>query len=91
MLYDPCMTSLMTVSEARTKLSTLLKKTSENLSRYLITVNNKPKAVLISIDEFESLEETAEVLSVPGAKKSIRQGLRESKAGKGKRLEELLI
>jgi PHD/YefM family antitoxin component YafN of YafNO toxin-antitoxin module len=45
-------------------------------------VNNKPKAVILSLDELESLEETAEVFSIPRARESIMEGLREAKEGK---------
>ena len=84
------MTNFITISEARAKLPKLVKKTSEELNRYLITVNNIPKVVLLSLEELESLEETAEVLAIPGARKSIKVGMREAKAGKGKLLENLL-
>ncbi len=85
------MTNFITVSEARAKLPKLIKKTSEELGRYLITVNNKPKAVLLSLEELESLEETAEILAMPGARESIKTGMREAKAGKGKPVEDLLV
>ena len=48
-----------------------------------ITVNGQPKAVLVSAEELESLEETAEVLAIPGAKRSIKEGLKEAKRGQG--------
>ncbi len=85
------MTNLITVSEARSRLPRLVKLADETLERYLITVNNKPKAVLLSLDELESLEETAEILTIPGARESIARGIKEAKAGKGKALRDLLV
>lgn len=84
------MTNLINISSARENLPTLIKKVSESLGRYLITVNNKPKAVLLSLDELESLEETAEVLSIPSAKESIKKGIKQAKKGMGKPLSDLL-
>jgi antitoxin YefM len=83
------MTQLITISDARAKLPSLINKVSEGLTRFLVTVNNKPKAVIISIEELESLEETAEVLSIPGARKSIKEGLDDVKKGEYITLEEL--
>ena len=90
-LYILGVTNFITVSEARTNLPRLVKNTSEGMDRVVISVNNKPKAVLMSLDELESLEETAEILSIPGARESIRQGTKEAKAGKGKPLRDLLV
>ena len=73
------MASLMSISDVRTDLPNLVAKISNSLGRVTITVNGQPKAVLVSAEELESLEETAEVLAIPGAKKSIKEGLREAK------------
>jgi PHD/YefM family antitoxin component YafN of YafNO toxin-antitoxin module len=56
---------------------------NNSLGRVTITVNGQPKAILVSSEELESLEETAEILAIPGAKKSIKEGLREAKKGQG--------
>ena len=77
------MTSLMSISDVRTDLPNLVAKISSSLSRVTITVNGQPKAVLVSAEELESLEETAEVLAIPGAKRSIKEGLKEAKRGQG--------
>ena len=75
------MSDLISISTARAKLPSIINKVSEGLKRYLITVNSKPKAVILSIEELESLEETAEILSLPGALRSIKQGLRDIEKG----------
>jgi len=90
-MYNLFMTNLINISSARENLPNLVSKVSKTLERFLITVNNKPKAVLLSLDELESLEETAEILSIPGAEKSIKEGLKQVKEGKGKPLSDLLI
>jgi prevent-host-death family protein len=83
------MTNLISISDARANLPELITKVSDTLDRITITVNGQPKATLVSAEELEALEETAEVLSIPGAKKSILVGLKQAKAGIGKHLSEL--
>lgn len=82
------MNDLITISEARANLPSLINKVSEGLNRFMITVNNKPKAVVMSVEELESLEETAEILSIPGALKAIKTGHRQAQKRKGITLEE---
>jgi len=83
------MNDLISITTARTNLPDIVTRVSDTLDRVTITVNGKPKAVLVSAEELESLEETAEVLSIPGAKRSIKQGLKEAKVGRGVALSEL--
>ena len=73
----------MSISDVRSNLPDLVTKISNNLSRVTITVNGQPKAILVSAEELESLEETSEVLAINGAKKSIKEGLRQAKKGQG--------
>jgi antitoxin YefM len=90
MLYTtPTMTNLMSISDARQQLPNLVSKVNKYMDRVVITVKGQPKATLISADELESLEETAEILAIPGAEKSIMAGIREAKKGLGIPLSEL--
>lgn len=77
------------ISNARANLPDLVSKVSENLDRVVITVNGKPKAILVSAEELESLEETAEVLAIPGALESIKKGSEQIKKGQFIKLEDL--
>ena len=77
------------ISDLRANLPNLVSEVGEKLKRLIITVSGKPKAVLLSLDELESLEETAEVLSIPGALEKIKKGAIEAKKGKGILLSEL--
>lgn len=83
------MSNLISISDARATLPDLVSKVSNNMDRIIITVNGQPKATLVSAEELESLEETAEVLAIPGAKKSIKEGLAQAKKGLGIPLSEL--
>ena len=77
------MSNLMSISDVRANLPDLVTKISDTLGRVIITVNGQPKAILVSSEELESLEETAEILAIPGAKKSIEKGIQEAKKSKG--------
>lgn len=83
------MTNLVAISDARMNLPGLVNKVSKNLVRFVITINGQPKAVLVSEEELESLEETAEILAIPGAKVSIKKGLSQAKKGQGIPLSQL--
>ncbi len=84
------MTNLVAISDARANLQELVNKVNKNFDRVVITINGKPKAVLVSEEELESLEETAEILAIPGAKKSIQKGLQQAKKGEVRSLEDVL-
>ena len=77
------MIKTLPITEAREKLTTLVDKASKLLDEYIITVNGKPTAILMSIQEYESWKETTEIMSDPGLMKAIRQGEKEIDEGKG--------
>ena len=77
------------ISKARSNLPNIVKKVGDNLDRFFITVRGIPRAVVISPEELESLEETAEILAIPGARKSIKEGLEDVKKGRLIPLSEL--
>ncbi|OGH24052.1 MAG: hypothetical protein A2698_00815 [Candidatus Levybacteria bacterium RIFCSPHIGHO2_01_FULL_42_15] len=73
------MTNLIPISDVRATLPDLVEKVNENLERVVITVNGKPKVVMVSMEELESLEETAEVLAIPHVKKDIAKSRKQIK------------
>ncbi len=79
----------MAISDVRINLPDLFNKVSRNLDRIVITVNGQPKAILVSQEELESLEETAEILAIPDAKVSIKKGFKQAKKGLGTPLSKL--
>lgn len=78
------------ISDLRANLPTLIDEVSEKLKSFIITVSGRPKAVVMSLEELESLQETAEILSIPGARESILRGKEQAKKRQGISLEELL-
>lgn len=77
------MIKTLPITEARNKLPTLVDDAKNKLDEYVITVNGKPAAILISHDEYESLKETLEVMSDPELMKDIKEAEEEIKQGKG--------
>jgi len=71
------------VTEARKKLTDLVNKAANQLDEYVITVKGRPKAVLMSSEEFESWKETNEILADSDLVKAIREGGKELAEGKG--------
>ncbi len=63
--------------EFRTRLSELLSDVADRRDHVLITRNGKPAAVLVAPDEYEALEESAEILSDPDALAALEAGLAE--------------
>ncbi len=84
------MSNLVAISDARANLPDLVNKVSDNLDRFVITINGQPKAVLVSEEEIESLEETAEILAIPGAKEAIDRGVEQAKRGDVRLLADIL-
>ncbi|MDO8657309.1 MAG: type II toxin-antitoxin system prevent-host-death family antitoxin [Candidatus Levybacteria bacterium] len=77
------MTNLVAISDARANLPELVNKVNKNLERFVITINGQPKAVLVSEEELESLEETAEILAIsPNIKKDLEKSEKQIKEGK---------
>jgi prevent-host-death family protein len=90
MLYTAFdMTNLMSISDAREQLPKLVSKVNKYMDRFVITVKGQPKATLISAEELESLEETAEILAIPGALTRIRRGEEQIRKGEVVRLKDL--
>lgn len=72
----------MSISQVRADLPDVVKKINKNMDRVVITVSGKPQAVLLSSEELESLEETADILAIPGALESIKRGEEDVKKGR---------
>jgi prevent-host-death family protein len=77
------------VREFRTKLSELLSDVADRRDHVLVTRNGKPAAALVPIDEYEALEETAEILSDSATLDAIEAGLGELGRGETIALDDL--
>lgn len=87
--YTPCVAKTVPVREFRSRLSELLSDVADRRDHVLVTRNGKPAAVLVPIDEYEALEETAELLSDSATLAAIEAGLAELSREKTVTLAEL--
>nr|WP_183327539.1 type II toxin-antitoxin system Phd/YefM family antitoxin [Halomonas cerina] len=66
--------STITASEARANLYRLIDEAAESHQPLLIT-GKRNKAVLIAEEDWQAIQETLFLLSVPGMRESIREGM----------------
>lgn len=64
----------LTASEARASLYRLIDETAASHQPVVIT-GKRHNAVLLSADDWASVQETIYLLSIPGMRESIREGL----------------
>ena len=65
---------ILTATEARSKLYRLIDETASSHEPIIIT-GKHGRAVLISEDDWRSIQETIYLLNTPGMRESIREGL----------------
>lgn len=88
-MYTESMAKIVPVRELRSNLSSLLDDVSDRRDHVLVTRNGAPAAALVPIDEYEALEETAEILSDPDALAALETGLAEIERGETVTFTEL--
>ena len=79
----------VTLSNAKTNLARLLAEVDRLGERVVITRSGRPAGVLISVDEYEGLMETLEILADPEMAAAVRRGLEEAERGDTLDHEEL--
>ena len=86
--------NIISITEARNNFFKITDKIQKNRTRFTLTENGKPKVVIMSVDEFDSWQETLEVTrDFPDLKKDIEETNRAVKSGEYKNwitLEQLL-
>ena len=73
--------STINLSEAKDKLSKLVKDTAETTKPVVITVNGREQVVLISMAEYDSLKETIEILKDQEIVKQIGASMKDIAGG----------
>lgn len=79
-------TDHVALADAKNRLSEVIDRLEREHGRVVITKHGRPAAVMLSIEDLESLEETLEILSDPKLMRSIRRSEREAQDGKAVRL-----
>ena len=80
--YSLDMPKVVPLTEARASLSDLLDAVEREHEQVIITRNGRPVALLVSPDEWESMEETIDVLSDPELMAVLEESERDVQAGR---------
>ena len=75
----------LTASEARANLYRLIDETAESHQPIIIT-GKRSSAVLVSEDDWQAIQETLYLLSVPGMRESIKAGMAEPLSASARKL-----
>lgn len=67
---------VLTASEARNKLYRLMDQSAESHQPIMIT-GKRSNSVLVSAEDWDAIQETLYLLSIPGMRESIKEGMAE--------------
>lgn len=84
------MVNTITLKELRPGLPEVIDRIDTKWDRYIVTRRGKPVCMMLSVEDYEAIVETIEILSDPGAVKRIRKAEKEIAQGKTVPLEKLL-
>jgi antitoxin YefM len=71
----------ISLSEAKDRLSQLVKETAETTEPFMISVHGRKEVVVISMEEYAGLMETIEILRDQKLVGKIQAGLQEARKG----------
>jgi prevent-host-death family protein len=77
------------LAEVKKRLSEMVDRVENHHERVVVTRRGRPAAVLLSPDDLESIEETLDVLSTPGALEEIQKAQHELDTGESVTAAEL--
>lgn len=78
----------VSLAEVKNRLSEVVERIQRAHGRVIITKHGQPSAVIMNLEDLESLEETLAILSNPRLLTEIRHAEAEIAAGKSKRLSK---
>ena len=76
-------------TEARSRLTEILDEVEARHEHVVITRNGRPAAVVLSLEEYEALEETLEILQDDEALRALRESAEDVRAGRTLSLDEV--
>ena len=76
------MINTLSLKELRPELPRVIESIDKKFDRFIITKRGKPVVVMMSIEDYESLIETLDILEDKETMKRVRKGEDEIKAGK---------
>lgn len=79
----------MPMAQARDHLAEVVESVQETHDRVTLTRHGQPAAVIIAAADLDSILETLDVLSTPGALETIREGAADAAAGRNVTMDDL--
>lgn len=79
----------LSATEARQDFFNILDKVGKTNVPFTITINGVPKVVIMNAEEFDSWQETLEIMSNPDLVKGIEESKKELKEGRYSTFEEV--
>lgn len=76
----------LSLADVKNRLSEVVDKLEREHGRVVVTKHGQPAAVMLNVDDLESLEETLEILSNPTLRDAIREGEADLASGRTERL-----
>ena len=83
------MTHTITLKELRPELPHVVEQIDKKWERYIVTKHGKPSVVMLSIEDYESLMETLDVLADPKAMADLRKGEDDIRKGRTRSWTEI--
>lgn len=76
------MVSTVSLKSLRPQLPKVISRIDGKLDRYIVTRRGKPVVVMMSVEDYESLMETLEILADPKAMADLRRGEEDIRKGR---------
>ena len=83
------MTHTITLKALRPDLPKVVEDIDKKWERYIVTRHGKPSVVMLSVEDYESLMETLDILADPHAVKSLKHGEMDLRKGKTRSWQEI--
>ena len=83
------MISTVSLKELRPGLPKIIRRIDSRLDRYVVTKRGKPVVIMLSVDDYEALMETLDILADPKAMAGIRAGEEDIKKGRTRSWDEV--
>jgi prevent-host-death family protein len=83
------MSEMSSLADTRARLPELVARVAAHHEQVIVTVNGRPTAVLVAVDDLEALEETLAVLSEAATLRDLRAADRELAGGEAENEADL--
>lgn len=80
---------MLPLAETRNRLSELIANLQAEQDQLVVSRNGRPAAVIVSIEEWEGIQETLAILADPEAVESLARGTEEDERGEVVRADEV--